>query len=328
MTMTRRRGLTVIAAGLAAPFLPVRATTEAGAWPAHTITAIVPLSAGSTIDVVARIVFDPLSRQLGQTIICENRAGAGGTIGAGLVARAAPDGHTLLINSSQHSVTPAAYPHAAFDVARDFAAVACLGSSPTVTVVSPARGFKTLADLVAAAKAKPGGFTYATAGVGSATHLSTERLRHAAGFAGVHVPFRGMPEALTEVMTGRVDFSCSSIAAALPLIRQGQLQALAVSTPQRTPALPQVPTTIEAGYAESDYTFWTGMFVPAKTPRDIVDRLHTETMRALHAPGVQEKLKQQGIDPVQISPVEFDAQIKREIASIQVLWKAADIRLN
>lgn len=327
MKLTRRRSLKYIGAGLAAPFLQRRAWSQTS-WPSKTIYAIVPLSPGSTIDVVARVVFEALSRQLGQTIVVENRPGAGGTLGAAVVARAEPDGYTLFVNSSQHSVTPAVYPKLAFDIAKDFAAVASLGSSPNVTVVAPAKGFKSLQELVAAAKAKPGGFTYGTAGVGSATHLSTERLRHAAGFEGVHVPFRGMPEALTEVMTGRVDFSCSSIAPALPLIRQGQLQAVAVSTPRRTAALPEVPTTIEAGYPDSDYTFWTGMFVPARTPREIVERLHSETGKALQAPGVQGRLAQQGIDPMPIAPADFDAQIRREIASIQTLAKAANIRFN
>ena len=209
---------------------------------------------------------DPLSQILGQTLVLENRVGAGGMTGATLVARADPDGYTLLINSSAHSAIPAIYPNVVYDTARDFAAVTSLGSSPNVTVVSPEKGFKTLKDLVAAAKSRPGGLTFATAGVGSATHLSTERFRVAAGFEAIHVPFKGMPEALTEVMTGRVDFTCSSIAPAIPLIREGKVTALAVTTPKRSPALPDVPTSIEAGYANSDYTFWLGMFVPVEDP--------------------------------------------------------------
>src|SRR6185295_2576391 len=189
------------------------------------IRAIVPFTAGSTIDIVARIVFEPLSQQLGQSIIVENRGGAGGTIGAGAVARSDPDGYTVLAHSSAHSATPAIYPNAPYDTARDFAAVAALGSSPNVLVISPEKGIKTLKDLVAAAKAKPGAINFSSAGVGSATHLSAERLRFSAGFEAQHIPFRGMPEALTEVMTGRVEFSSSSIAAALPFIRDGKLLA-------------------------------------------------------------------------------------------------------
>jgi len=323
---TRRQHLHLIAAAIAAPALPRIAWAQS--WPSKPIRVIVPFSAGSTIDIVSRIVFDPLSQQLGQSIIVENRAGAGGTLGAAAVARVEPDGYTLLVNSSAHSATPAIYANAPYDTARDFAAVASLGSSPNVTVISPAKGFKTLQELVAAAKAKPGTITYATAGLGSATHLSTERFRYSAGFEGIHVPFKGMPEALTEVMTGRVDFSCSSFVAALPFIRDGKLRALAVTTPKRSSALPDVPTSLEAGFANSDYTFWTGMLLPAKTPRDIIERLHQETQKALRAPVVPQKLVQQGVEPMPIAPAAFDAQIKNEIDSNIALIKAAGIKFN
>ena len=196
----------------------------------------------------------------------ENRGGAGGTIGANAVAKADPDGYTMLAHSSAHSATPAIYPNAPYSAANDFITVAALGSSPNIVVVAPDKGFKTLQELVAAAKAKNGAMTFGTAGVGSSTHFTTERLRFSAGFEGVHVPFRGMPEVLTEVMTGRVDFCYSTIAAALPFIRDNKLLALAVSTPKRSSALPNVPTTIELGYKNSDYTFWNGLFLPVKTP--------------------------------------------------------------
>jgi len=323
---TRRQHLHLIGAALAAPALPRLA--HAQAWPSRQIRAIVPFSAGSTIDIVSRIVFEPLSRQLGQSIIVENRGGAGGTIGANAVARAEPDGYTLLVNSSAHSATPSIYPHAPYDTARDFAAIASLGSSPNVLVISPEKGIKTLKDLVAAAKAKPGAINFSSAGVGSATHLSAERLRFSAGFEAQHIPFRGMPEALTEVMTGRVEFSSSSIAAALPFIRDGKLLALAVTTPKRSSALPDTPTTTELGYKDSDYTFWTGLFAPAKTPRDIVERLNAEVQKAVQAPGVPEKLAQQGVDPMPVTPAEFDAQVKREIEANIALVKAAGIKVN
>ena len=229
---TRRHHLKVLAAALAAPALPRLARAQA--WPSKQIRAVIPFTAGSTIDIVARIVFEPLSQQLGQSIIVENRGGAGGTIGAGVVARADPDGYTMLAHSSAHVATPAIYPNAPYDTARDFIAVAALGSSPNIVVVAPDKGFKTLQELVAAAKQKAGAMTFGTAGVGSSTHFTTERFRFSAGFDGVHVPFRGMPEVLTEVMTGRVDFCFSTIAAALPFIRDGKLLALAVSTPKRS----------------------------------------------------------------------------------------------
>jgi tripartite-type tricarboxylate transporter receptor subunit TctC len=277
---------------------------------------------------VARIVFDPLSQQLGQSIIVENRGGAGGTIGANAVAKAEPDGYTILAHSSAHVATPAIYPNAPYDAAHDFVAVAALGSSPNIVVVAPDKGFKTLHELVAAAKAKAGAMTFGTAGIGSSTHFSTERFRFSAGFDGVHVPFRGMPEVLTEVMTGRVDFCFSTIASALPFIRDRKLLALAVSTPKRSSTLPDVPTTLELGYANSDYTFWNGLFVPAKTPSDIIERLHNEAKKASTTAAVREKLGAQGIDPMPITAAEFDAQIKKEIVESIALVKAAGIKVN
>jgi tripartite-type tricarboxylate transporter receptor subunit TctC len=326
MTLPRRQFLSLAGAAAALPFAPDMARAQA--WPTKTIRVIAPFSAGSTVDVVGRLVLDPLSQHLGQTMVLENRVGAGGMTGATFVARADPDGYTLLINSSAHSAIPAIFPNVPYDTARDFAAVSTLGSSPNVTVVAPDKGFKTLKELVAAAKSRSGGLTYATAGVGSATHLSTERFRVSAGFEAIHVPFKGMPEALTEVMTGRVDFTCSSIAPAIPLIREGKLIALAVTTPKRSPALPDVPTSLEAGYADSDYTFWVGVFVPAKSPREIVDRLHQEVQKVLQAPGMDKRLAQNGIDPMPITPQAFDALVKKEVAENIALVKAAGIKVN
>jgi tripartite-type tricarboxylate transporter receptor subunit TctC len=321
---TRRQFATLAAAGIVAPLLPRVACAQA--WPSRTIRAIIPFTAGSTVDIIGRIVLEPLSAALGQPIVVENRGGAGGTIGSAAVAKADPDGYTLLVNASAHSAAPAVYPNLSYDPARDFSAVALFGSVPNVTVISPAKGIKTLQELVAAAKA--GSFTFASAGVGSATHWGAERLRIAAGFQAVHVPFRGGPEALTEVMTGRVDFMCIGISSGLPFIRDGKLLALAVNTPRRSRALPDVPTTIEAGYPDSDYTFWNGMLVPAKTPRDIVDRLHQETQKALALPGVQHKFAPQAIEPMPLTPAEFDALIKKEIAANIALVKAAGLKFN
>jgi tripartite-type tricarboxylate transporter receptor subunit TctC len=323
---TRRQYLQFTAAAAITPAL-LRVSC-AQSWPAkQPIRVVIPFTAGSTIDIVARIVFEPLGRQFGQTLVIENRGGAGGTVGAAAVARADPDGYTLMAHSSAHVTTPAIYPNAPY-TAKDFAAVAAFGSSPNVTVVASEKGIKTLQQLVAAAKAKPGSITFGSAGVGSGSHISAEILRFSAGVDALHVPFRGMPEVLTEIMAGRVDFTCSTIATALPFIREGKLVALAVSTPQRSSALPDVPTTLEAGYKNSDYTFWTGLFAPAKTPRELVDRLAQETQKALAAPGVREKLAQQGMDPMPITPAAFDAQIRREIDSILALAKTANLKFN
>lgn len=321
---TRRKFLHLAAATLATPALPRLAGAQA--WPSKTIRAVIPFTAGSTIDIVGRIVLDPLSQQLGQPIVVENRGGAGGSIGAGQVAKADPDGYTILVHAAAHSAAPAAYPNLTYDVVKDFAGVALFGSVPNVTVISPAKGIKTLQELVA--KAKAGTMTFASAGIGSATHWAAERLQLAAGFKATHVPFRGGPEALTEVMTGRVDFMCIGISSGLPLVREGKLLALAVNTPKRSVALPEVPTTLEAGYPNSEYIFWMGMLVPAKTPQPIIERLHAETMKALDNPTVKQKLAPQGIEPMPLKPAEFDELIRKEVAANIELVKAAGLKFN
>lgn len=320
---TRRRFLSLSAAALAAP-LAFRAFAQA--WPAKPIKAVVPFGPGSTIDLIGRIVAEPLSQALGQPIVIENRGGAGGTIGAAAVAKAEPDGYTLLIHASAHSAAPAVYPHLSYDVARDFAGVAVFGTVPNVTVISPAKGIRTLKELVDAAKKRP--MTFASAGVGSATHWAVERLKLAAGFNATHVPFKGGPEALTQVASGEVDFMSIGVSSGMPFLRSGRLVPLAVSTPTRSSALADVPTTIELGYPDSDYIFWNGLLVPAKTPRDIVGRLHDETMKLLRQPAVAEKLKPQGLEPMPLAPAQFDALIAKEIESNNALVKAAGLKFN
>jgi len=318
----RRRFLKLSAAALTVPALP--RLVYAQAWPAQTIHAIVPFTAGSTVDIIGRIVTDPLAQQLGQTIVVENRGGAGGTIGSAVVAKAEPDGYTLLINAAAHSAAPAAYPNIAYDPARDFAV---FGVVPNVILISPSKGITTVQELAAKAK-ETGTMTFASAGVGSATHWAAERFRLSAGFKATHVPFRGGPEALTEVMTGRVDFFCGGVSSGLPFIRDGKLMALAVSTRKRSPALPNVPTTLEAGFADSDYTFWNGLLAPAKTPRAIVDRLHAEVQKALALPSVQAKFAPQGVEPLPLTPAEFDALIRKEIGDNIKLAQAAGLKFN
>ena len=325
MSNNRRRFLSLTAAAMAAPALPRFASAQG--WPAgKPIRAIVPFSAGSTIDILGRIVLDPLGRQLNQTFVVENRGGAGGSIGSAQVAKADPDGYTLLINAAAHSGAPAAYPNLPYDAAKDFSCIACFGSVPNVLLIAPEKGIKTIKDFVA--KAKEGNMTYASAGVGSATHWAAERFRVSAGFKGTHVPFRGGPEALTEVMTGRVDFVFIGISSGLPFIKEGRLLALAVSSAKRSPSLPDIPTTLEAGFKNSDYNYWTGMLAPAKTPRDIIDRLYAETTKALALPDVQAKLAQNGVEPAPLSPTEMDAMNKREIDLNIQIAQATGLKFN
>jgi tripartite-type tricarboxylate transporter receptor subunit TctC len=300
----------------------------AQAWPNRQIRVIIPFGAGSATDIVPRIVFEQLSPQLGQPIVVENRTGAGGTLGTAAVARAEPDGYTLLAHSNAHTVAPAIYASLAYDPAGDFAGVMPLGSLPNVLIIAPSKGFKTIQDMVAAAKAKPGSFNYASVGVGSGTHLSVEKLKLSAGFDAVHVPFRGGPEALTEVIAGRVDFYFCPINTALPHIREGKLVALVTSATARSPELPDVPTTLEAGYRDADFPIWIGLLAPAKTPREIIDKLHAETVKAVQAPAVQDKLSKAGIGPLALTPAQFDARIRAEIAANGAVARAAGIKPN
>src|SRR3954465_2758573 len=268
--MDRRRALS-LALLLASPALPRAAFGQD--WPSRTMTVIVPLGAGSASDIIARVVMEQVGRQLGQNAIVENRTGAGGTIGANMVAKAAPDGYTVLIYGALASAH-ALYSKLPYDSLTDFIPVASLGQQPLVVVVSPAKGYKTLADLVAAGKTKPGALNYSTAGVGSASHFGAERLRASAGFTAQHIPFKGAAEAVTDVIAGRSDFSVQLTSTTLPQIRDGALVALAVSAHKRISLLPEVPTTIEAGLAaDSVYPFYSGMYLPAKTPPEIVAKL-------------------------------------------------------
>ncbi|MGB7034592.1 MAG: tripartite tricarboxylate transporter substrate-binding protein, partial [Xanthobacteraceae bacterium] len=272
----RRLFLLLTSGALAAPALTGHALADD--WPKDkVIRAVVPFAPGSTIDVIGRIVLDPLGRELGQTIVVENRGGAGGTIGSAVVAKSDPDGYTLLINASAHSAAPAAYPHLPYDPSKDFAGVAMFGVVPNVLLVAPSKGIKSVKQLVE--QDKDGHMTFASAGVGSATHWAAERFLLSAGIKATHVPFSGGPAALTEVMTGRVDFCFMGVSSALPFIKNNQLLPLAVSMKNRSTALPDVPTTIELGYPDSDYVFWNGMLAPAKTPPAIINRLHDEVQK-------------------------------------------------
>jgi len=327
--MQRRSSVVAaLAVALVAP-LVLAGTWRAGAeaWPSRPIHAIVAFAAGSATDIIPRVVFEPLGAQLGQPVVVENRGGAGTTIAGAMVAKAEPDGYTLLATSSAHTLVPTVYPNASYDTATDLAAVVSLGTSPNVLVVSPERGFKTARDLVAAAKAKPGSFNYASAGVGSATHLSAERFRMAAGFEAVHIPFRGGSEAVAEILSGRSEFYFCPLGTALPYVRDGRLLALAVSSPKPAPLLPDVPSVLEL-FPNSDYPFWIGVFAPAKTPRDIIEKLNREALKTMEMPSVKERLATLGMDPMPLTPAEFDAQVKAEIVSTGVLAKAAGIKPN
>jgi len=310
---------------IAALLLGAQGSASAQGWPGKPVRVIVPVTAGSAIDIVARTISDQLSARLGQPFVVENRTGAGGTIGAASVAKADPDGYTILVHSTAHTIFPATFANLPFDTARDFAGVTPVVNVPLVLVVSPAK-HTSLKELVAAAKAKPGSINYATVGAGAAAHMTAERLRLSASFEAQQIPFRGAPEAQTEVLAGRVDFFFSPVLAALPLVQSGQLLALAVSSSQRASALPDVPTTVEAGYPNSAYDFWIGFFLPAKTPRDIVDKLYHEIRKAKEAPEVQAKFKLLGGELMDMTPAEFDVLIRDAVELNKALAQAAGIK--
>lgn len=302
--------------------------SQAQTWPGKPLHVVVPFAAGTFTDIVPRIVFEQVSTQIGQPIVIENRPGAGGSTGAGSVAKAAPDGYTVLANSSAQTIAPALYPGLSYDPAQDFISVMPLASTPNVLVVSSASGFKTVGDLIKAAKAKPGSLNFASAGVGSATHLSAIRFLSSAGIEAVHVPFKGGPEAMSEIIAGRIDFFFAPTANALPLVRDGKLAALVVNTAQRSKALPDVPTVSEAGLSNAEYPFWIGVFLPAKTPENIVDRLYHETMRALREPKVREKLAALSVDTLEMPRAEFDTFVRKHIKSDAELVRAAGLKTH
>ena len=295
-------------------------------WPSRMIKATIPFGAGSAADVVPRLLFDRLAIELGQPIVIENRAGAGGTVGSGQVAKADPDGYSILSNSNALTIAPAIFPNLAFDAARDLASVLMIGSTANVMIVPNARPWKTIQDFIADAKAKPGSISYGSVGIGSAVHISSEKLRLAAGFEATHVPYRGGGEVIADVLGGRIDFYFCPLATALPLIQQGQLRALVVSTAKRVVELPDVPTPVDIGLQDADSAIWFGVFVPAKTPRDIVEKLHAAGTRVLADPATQESLKKIGVEPMPMTPGEMDGLLRREIAANIELIKAAGIK--
>jgi len=314
------------AAFAALAIVSAMASVPAQAWPDRPIKAYIPFGAGSATDVIPRTVFDAVSAELGQQIVVENKGGAGGTLGIGEVVRAKPDGYTILANSSAHAIAPFIVPNFPFDLKRDLSGVLMIGQNANVMLVLPSRGWKTMADFVAAAKAKPDGMTFGSAGLGSATHICGERLRLAAGIEATHVPYKGGAEALNDLLGGRIDFLFTPISTALPFIRDGRVVPLMVSTPTRAADLPEVPTPLDLGYKDNATTIvWYAVLMPAKTPRAIIDQFHAAATKVLATPAMQAKLKRLAVDPMPMSPEEMDKFIAGELASNERLIKAAGI---
>ena len=315
-----KRLLIVLAFGFVQP------AAFAQSWPVKPLRAVVPVGAGSSTDIVHRLVLEQLSTGLGQPIVVENRTGAGGTIGTAVVAKADPDGYTLLANGSAHTIAPALYKGLPYDAGRDFVPVVPIGISPSVLVVSPAKGTGTAQALVAAAKARPGHLNFSSVGIGTATHLSAERFVSSAGINVVHVPFKGGAEAMLDVIAGRVDFFFGPVALVLPHIRDGKLRALAVNGTRRSAILADVPTLQETGYRDAEYPIWFGLFAPARTPGAIVEKLHQETLKVLQSPGLREKLSALGVDTMVMNPQEFKAHVEKEIGLNATLAQKAGLK--
>ncbi len=294
-------------------------------WPAkQPIHIIISNTPGSALDVTARIVMEQVGRQIGQTVVAENRPGAANTIGIAAVAKAAPDGYTILVTTSGIAIAPFTHKTLPYDTIRDLRAVMPLGNLTNV-LITPAGRFKSLQDLVAQAKAKPNALLYASIGPGSTGNLTAERLGLSAGFKATQVPFKGTAEGVADLAAGRVDFFFTPITAALGLIREHKVEALAIGSSSRSSLMPDLPTTVEAGYPDSDYNFWIGVFVPAATPQPIVTRLHDEVRKALQVNEVKDRLAKFGAEPMDMTLAQFEAYFKNELAINEKLVKAANI---
>lgn len=315
-------GLAVVAA------VAFGGAAQASDYPTRPVKIIVPISAGSTTDLVARVVADQLTAAMGKPFVIENRPGAGGTIGAAAVAKSAPDGHTLLVHSSAHTVNPAIYSNLPYDTVAGFASVTTLATLPNILVMSPGKGVRTVPQLIALARSRPDELNFGSGGVGSAAHMNAEQFRAMANIKATHVPYRGTPEALADTIAGRVDFSFIPLANALGAIQDGRVLALAVGTENRSRLLPEVPTTVEAGVAGSAYNVWIGLFAPAATPRPIVDALNAAIAGGLASPEAKARLTAMGADAAIRRPEEFDAYIKEELVKIRALVQAAGIPTN
>jgi len=302
--------------------------TQAAAqsYPTKPVHLIISFTPGSSTDIVGRIVAQKLSEMWGQPVVPENRAGAGGSIGSAAVARAEPDGYTLLVNSNAHTVNPAIYAKLPYDTLADFTDIVPLAVQPNVLTVRPDGPYKTVADLVAAAKARPGALNIGHAGIGSGTHLTTEKFIAATGIKIVQVPFKGTPEVITAMFSGSVDAYWAPISAAMGSIKGGKLRPLAVSTPKRNAQLPDVPTPAEAGIKGTESPLWFGLWGPAKMPAEVVAKINADTRKAMADPAVKERLVNGGNETMDMSPQEFSKLVRDEIDANRRILSAAGVK--
>jgi tripartite-type tricarboxylate transporter receptor subunit TctC len=310
-------------AAAAALFAASALAQDAATYPNKPIRIIVPFTAGSATDILARTFGERLSSAWGQPVVVENRPGAGGSIGAGVVAKSPPDGYTLVVVSTGHVVNDVLYDNLGYDVTGDFAGVAPLANLPSVLIVPPTLGVKSVKELVALAKDKPGELNFTSAGIGSASHINQEKFLHTTGIKSVHIPLKGTPDMLNEMMGGRVQMGWMPLISSVGALKDGKLMALAVSTHERSSVLPDVPTIAEAGYPDAEFNFWVAMLAPKATPRDIVKKLNAEILKQAQSPDVKKRLESLGAEPMPMDPEKFDAFLKSEHDTLGQVMKAA-----
>jgi tripartite-type tricarboxylate transporter receptor subunit TctC len=301
---------------------------QAQSWPTKPIKFIVPYPPGGGTDVIARIVQEPLAKELGQQVIIDNRGGAGGSIGSALAAQSPSDGYTVLFTLSSHTINPAIYTKLPFDTEKDFSSVVTVASLPQILVANPNFPAKTVKEVIEMAKAKPGTISYASVGNGSPGHLAGAMMATDAGVDMTHIPYRGGGPAVTDVMAGQVPLLWVSIPAAAQFVKAGKLRALAVSTVKRSAVFPDVPTMVESGFKGFEVDSWYAMFVPAKTPQAIIDRMNNAAVNVLAQPEVKERLLGQGAEAVGDTPEQLSSVVKKEIAKWKQVVKSANIKVD
>ena len=298
----------------------------AQSYPSKPVRLIIAFTPGSSTDIIGRAVAAKLAESWGQPVVAENRAGAGGSIGSASVLREAPDGYTLLANSSAHVSNPSIYAKLPYDTLKDFANISPLAGGPNVLIVGQQAGWKTFVDFVAAAKAKPGSLNFSSAGIGSGTHFNLEKLKLMAGIDVAHVPYKGTPEAISDTIAGRVCCYFAPINAALAHVQGGKAVALAVSSAQRSPLLPNVPTIAESGVPGFDYTLWIGLWGPSAMPGELVNKINADVRKALNSPDLKDRLTKLGTLPMDMSPQQFSQFVRKELDETAKVMKAAGIK--
>ena len=301
-------------------------TVHAQTFPTKPVRLVISFTPGSSTDIIGRAVAAKLQEMWGQPVVAENRPGAGGTVGSEFVVRSDPDGYTLLANSSAHAANPGIYKDMRYDTLRDFVNLALLGGGPNVLIVSPESNWKTLGDFIEAAKKSPGRLNFSSAGIGSGTHFNLEKLKITAGIDVVHVPYKGTPEAIGDTIANRVCCYWAPLNAALPHVNGGKAVALAVSSAQRSPLLPNVPSVAEQGYAGFDYTLWVGLWGPAKIPADVAAKINKDVNAALASPDLRERLTKLGTVPGNLTIAQFTDFVKKEIDDTKKILDAAGIK--